>query len=142
MENDAFKLLGIKEKTSSKGQSAIYMIDLVQNRLTKRNLQNIKSHSGLSYSTLANILSISTKTIESYSPGDKFSESASERLLKLAEVIAFGKKVFGKEDLFNDWLSKPLRPLDGKRPIDVMVNFYGLELIRNLLGRIEHSVYS
>jgi putative toxin-antitoxin system antitoxin component (TIGR02293 family) len=141
MEYAALQILGLKPRSDNE-KSEIAIIRIIQNGLSKRNLLKIKSLTGFSYATLARILSISTKTIESYQPEDKFSDTASERLFKLAEVLAFGKKVFGDEEILNDWLNRPLRPLDGQRPIDVMVNFYGLELVKNLLGRIENSVYS
>lgn len=138
MEYAVFQILGLKSRPAGE----VEIIDIIQNGLSKKNLLKVKNLTGFSFATLAGILSISTKTIESYGPEDKFSDTASERLLKLAEVLALGKKVFGDEEILNDWLHRPLRPLNGKRPLDIMVNFYGLEMVKNLLGRIDNSVYS
>lgn len=133
----ALKLLGI-----SGSPSAIEVVDLLEKGLTKQNYQKAKDVTGFSHQDMASILSISTKTLESKKNKDRLSDTASERLLKLAELTAQGIQVFNSGDLFREWLQKPLRPLGGKRPMDLMVNMYGLDMVKNLLGRIEHGVYS
>lgn len=141
MEISAFKILGIQDKTIGK-LYPVRVIELVGKGFTKQNYLNAKKATGFSHEQMSSILSVSTKTIEKYKASDRLDEKASERLLKLAEIIALGIKALGSVEILNDWLKKPLRPLEGKRPIDLMGNFYGLETVKNLLGRIEHSVYS
>lgn len=133
----ALELLGVKGTPS-----AIEVVDLLEKGLTKRNYLRAKKFTGFSHQDMAIILSISTKLLESKKDNDRLSDTASERLLKLAEVASKGKQVFNSAELFREWLQKPLRPLGGKRPVDLMVNMYGLETVKSLLGRIEHGVYS
>jgi putative toxin-antitoxin system antitoxin component (TIGR02293 family) len=133
----ALKLLGILGSPSE-----IEVVDMLEKGLTKQNYQKAKDVTGFSHQNMASILSISTKTLESKKNKDRLSDTASERLLKLAELAAQGIQVFNSGDLFREWLQKPLRPLGGKKPVDLMVNMYGLDMVKNLLGRIEHGVYS
>lgn len=133
----ALQLLGI-----SGSHSSVEVVDLLEKGFTKRNYLKAKGFTGFSHQVMALILSVSTKTLEGKKPNDRLSDTASERLLKLAEVAALGNKVFNDSDLFKAWLQKPLRPLAGKRPVDLMVNMYGLETVKSMLGRIEHGVYS
>lgn len=133
----ALHILGIPGKPSE-----VDVVELVSKGLTKKNYLNAKEFTGFSHQDLALILSVSTKTLETKGINDRLSGSASERLLKLAEVAALGKTVFTDAALFREWLHRPLRPLGGKKPAALMVNMYGLEMIRQLLGRIEHGVYS
>ena len=133
----ALELLGIPGS-----HSAVEIINLVEKGLTKRSYLKAKEFTGFSHKDMAAILSVSTKTLENKKSKDRLSDTVSERLLKLAEVAAQGMRVFNSPELFRDWLQRPLRPLGGKRPVELMVNMYGLDTVKNLLGRIEHSVYS
>lgn len=133
----AYQLLGIPGSPSS-----VDVVELLERGLTKSSYLRAKAFTGFSHQDMAAILSVSTKTLESKKNTDRLSDTASERLLKLAEVAELGMRVFNSATLFQDWLKKPLRPLGGKKPVNLMVNMYGLETIKNLLGRIDHSVYS
>lgn len=133
----ALQLLGI---TGS--HTAVEVVELLEKGFTKRSYLKAKKFTGFSHQGMAEVLSISTKTLESKKATDRLSDTASERLLKLAEVASKGIHVFNSADLFREWLQKPLRPLGGKKPSELMVNMYGLETVKSLLGRIEHSVYS
>jgi len=46
-------------------------------------------------------------------------------------------RVFGSESLAMKWLAKPVRELDGKRPIDV-----DIKTASELLARLEHGFAS
>ncbi len=133
----AFELLGIRGNPSS-----VEVVKLVEKGLTKRNYLKAKEFTGFSHKDLAVILSVSTKTLEGKKPDDRLSDTASERLLKLAEIACAGTQAFNSAKLFRQWLQQPLRPLGGQRPVDLMLNMYGLDTVRDLLGRIEHGVYS
>jgi putative toxin-antitoxin system antitoxin component (TIGR02293 family) len=133
----ALQLLGIPGKPTE-----LDIVELLEQGFTKSSYLRAKELTGFSHQDMATILSISTKTLESKRNKDRLSDTASERLLKLAEVVALGMDVFQDRELFKGWLKRPLRPLGGKKPVDLMVNMYGLETVKQLLGRIEQGVYS
>ncbi len=133
----ALQLLGIPAKTTDVG-----LVELLEEGFSKSTYMKAKEFTGFSHQDMATILSVSTKTLENKRGRDKLSDTASERLLKLAEVAALGIHALGSAELFREWLRRPLRPLGGKKPVDLMVNMYGLEMVKQLLGRIEHGVYS
>ncbi len=133
----ALELLGVKGSPT-----AVEVVELLEKGLTKRSYLKAKKFTGFSHQDMAVVLSISTKTLEGKKDSDRLSDTASERLLKLAEVAARGIYVFNSADLFREWLHRPLRPLGGKSPSEIMVNMYGLETVKGMLGRIEHGVYS
>lgn len=122
--------------------SSVDVVELLERGLTISSYLQVKEFAGFSHKDMAAILSVSAKTLETRKKTDKLNSTASERLLKLAEVADLGIQVFTSATLFQDWLKKPLRPLGGKKPVNLMVNMYGLEIVRNLLGRIAHGVYS
>jgi putative toxin-antitoxin system antitoxin component (TIGR02293 family) len=87
-------------------------------------------------------MSIDEKTIYRKKTSDKFDDYASERLLKLAEITALGINVFGSIEKFMGWMNTPVRPLRLRKPVDLLDTMYGLELIFDEIGRVQHSVYA
>jgi uncharacterized protein (DUF2384 family) len=48
--------------------------------------------------------------------------------------------VWGSIDNFNYWLNSPSVDLKGEKPIDLVHSRHGLELVDDVLGRIEHGI--
>ncbi len=137
---EALKVLGLE--IPKKGSSTDYFIDLIEKGIPKRSLQRAKRATGFTYVILGRLLSVSAKTIERKKPNERFDDTASERLIKLAEIIALGREALGSDEALQQWLLRPLRPLGGKQPVEIMKNMYGLEAVKQLLGRAKYGVYS
>lgn len=74
--------------------------------------------------------------------GSSLSAEQSSRLWKLAEVIARAQDVFGSEDEAAKWLARPAIALDQRRPIDLLATSAGIELVEELLTRLDQGVYT
>jgi putative toxin-antitoxin system antitoxin component (TIGR02293 family) len=59
----------------------------------------------------------------------------------LAKVQTRAEAVLGKEH-FESWLQTPKRTLGNKIPLELAKTKQGSEQVLNLLGRIEHGVFS
>lgn len=66
----------------------------------------------------------------------------SERLLLLGRLATYGVEVFQNQGKFTRWLRRPLRLLADQAPIDLMASSTGVQLIEDILGRIEYGVFS
>lgn len=69
-------------------------------------------------------------------------KAQSERLFLLKEVGAHGLAVFEDQGKFNRWLRRPLPLLGHQSPLQLLDTVTGFGLVNQLLGRIEHGVYS
>jgi putative toxin-antitoxin system antitoxin component (TIGR02293 family) len=116
-------------------------IEMIRNGVSKNELQEIKDESNLDYDTLSNILSVSRAKLINKKPTEKFDQVTSERIMLLADVIAYGQSVFEDKALFNTWMKKPSVALGGKTPLEMMDTIYGLQEVKKELGRIEYGVY-
>jgi putative toxin-antitoxin system antitoxin component (TIGR02293 family) len=116
-------------------------IAIIRNGVSKNELQEIKDESNLDYDTLSNILSVSRAKLINKKPAEKFDQATSERIMLLADVIAYGQSVFEDKELFNTWMKKPSVALGGKTPLEMMDTIYGLQEVKKELGRIEYGVY-
>ena len=70
------------------------------------------------------------------------SQEQSGRAWKFAEILATATEVFGSQSEAEQWMIAPAVALDQRRPIDLLGSPVGLELVEQLLGRIEHGVYT
>lgn len=59
-----------------------------------------------------------------------------------SELLDHVSRILGDEETARYWLHTPKKALGGRIPMDVVCDFEGLESVRNLLGRIEHGVFS
>jgi putative toxin-antitoxin system antitoxin component (TIGR02293 family) len=58
-----------------------------------------------------------------------------------ADVLSYGKEVFEDKDIFNRWLKKPSKAFNNQSPLAMMDTVYGIQEVKNELGRIEYGVF-
>ena len=71
-----------------------------------------------------------------------FNGPTAERILLVARVASRGVSVFGSFKLFRQWLDTPIPALQGKAPITFLNNSFGLQILQDELGRIEHGLFA
>lgn len=90
----------------------------------------------------ADFLDISTKSLHRYkSSGDFYFKSIhSEKIIEMAEVTKVGLDVFGHMDKFKLWLNTPNYALGNLKPIELLKDSYGKELVISELTRINYGI--
>ena len=115
---------------------------VIKDGISKEDLENFKKKAMLDYDKLAKALSVTRATLINKKKQEKFNPLLSERILSLADIYSYGYEVFEDEARFNKWMFSSNRALGGSTPFDLSSNQFGREEIKNLIGRIEHGVYS
>ncbi|WP_454652087.1 type II RES/Xre toxin-antitoxin system antitoxin [Bradyrhizobium liaoningense] len=72
----------------------------------------------------------------------QLSPEQSGRAWKLAEILAKATAIFGSKDEAEQWLERPAIGLDQRKPIDLLATPAGVELVEELLARLEYGVYA
>lgn len=88
------------------------------------------------------MLPITLRTIQRYSPQQKFSPAVSEHIIQLVLLMGKGIEVFGGLEKFTAWFSAPSRALGGSAPRDLVGLKTGSQAVMDELGRIEYGVYA
>lgn len=122
--------------------SSYQKIETIKEGISKEELENLKEQTGLDYNMLSKILSVTKATLHNKKGKERFDTTVSERILLLADVYSFGYEVFGSPEKFNRWMKTPNRALGMELPLSLAETIYGIEEIRNLIGRIAYGVYS
>lgn len=121
--------------------SAADKITIIKNGISKKELEILKEESNLDYETLSGILSVSKAKLHGKKGTEKFDQNTSERIMLLADVLAYGQSVFEDKDSFNEWLKTNSKALGNKPPIELMDTIYGIDEVRKEIGRIEYGVF-
>lgn len=92
----------------------------------------------------ADFLGISPKSLQRYKNDTDFvfKRLQSEKIIELAEVSKLGLTVFDSKEQFYSWLDTPSFALGSNKPIELIKDSYGKELVMNELHRIDHGVFS
>lgn len=91
---------------------------------------------------LAEISGLSQRTISRMSDTQLLPPQSAEVVISVMRTYERALEVFESEELAHSWLKTPLKVLDDKSPLQAVSNRFGAELVLDLLGRIEHGVYS
>jgi putative toxin-antitoxin system antitoxin component (TIGR02293 family) len=101
----------------------------------------IQEYTPFSESDWANFLDISTKSLQRYKQSSKqFKPNQSEKIIEMAEVTNVGLDVFGDMHKFKLWLDTPNFALGNLKPMDLIKDSYGKELVISELTRINYGI--
>jgi putative toxin-antitoxin system antitoxin component (TIGR02293 family) len=97
----------------------------------------------LSPQDLSKILHVSERTLHRYEKDQRvLPSSVSEKLLQLSVLFKAGLRVFEDIDAFNQWLSSPNIALGQVSPKSLLDTHFGIKLVKDVLIRLEHGVFS
>lgn len=89
------------------------------------------------------VLDLNMRSILRYKAQNKLFKSIhSEKIIELGEIFVFGKEVFGDEDRFRLWLQTTNFAIGNIKPIELLRDSYGQELVVNELHRIDQGIFS
>lgn len=117
-------------------------MQIVEEGISKKALEKLKEKSGLDYDQLSRLLNVSRTTLIALKGKAKFNTDISDKILGLADIYSYGYEVFEDHSRFNEWIFRPNGALGGQSPFELLRNSFGREEVKNLIGRIDHGIYS
>lgn len=101
----------------------------------------IRSQSPFSENDWSIFLDISTKSLLRYKQTlRQFKSLQSEKIIEMAEVTNIGLDTFGDMDKFKLWLDTPNFSLGNLKPMELLKDSYGKEMVVGELTRINHGI--
>ena len=117
-------------------------IELVRSGLPHSALESLSSLLKLPAESLSAPLALPKRTLARRKRQTRLTAEESDRLLRLARVTAEAMNVLGTPEKASRWLQKPNRALGNATPLSELDTDIGVRLVEQLLGRIEHGVFS
>ncbi len=118
------------------------LADAIAEGLPQTSLERVKEALRLTDVDLAAMLGMSPKTIGRLrkNPDAPIGPIASDRLYRIATLLALAVDVFEDEDAAREWFLSPQIGLDMRSPYDLAFTGAGAREVEDLLGRIEYGV--
>lgn len=138
------KLLAI----DSDGNSQMEPSQLIALGIPVTAVVRLKQLTGLSEQEMAQTVGISRRTLSrriqqsKLNTTKRLSAVESDRLYRLALIVAKAVDVFGDEATAVSWLKEPLTALQGQTPLEALKTEPGVRQVDLLLGRIEHGIFA
>jgi putative toxin-antitoxin system antitoxin component (TIGR02293 family) len=99
--------------------------------------------SGMPIGSIAEFARIPKRTLIRRRAGGKLNTEESERLLRLSTVFEKAVGLFeGDARAARRWLATPSMELDNRTPLDFARTEFGAREVEDLIGRLEHGVFT
>lgn len=105
-------------------------------------LEAVMERLGLSRETVAEALQLPPRTLARRKRQLRLDLDESDRVFRLARIAAQATEVLGSTDKAAHWLQRPNRALGGREPLRLLDTDAGAREVEDVLGRIEHGVFS
>src|SRR5271157_5322084 len=102
-------------------------------------LQELMRASGLTLKELAGALDLSPRSLQRRRRGGRLARYESDRLYRLARIVAISNEYLGGHERALRWLKRPNRALGGLAPITAIDTELGARQVENILGRIAYG---
>ena len=103
----------------------------------------LKAKLEVSDDVLSPLLGVSEKTLaRTRKSRARLDPGISDRLYRVAKVAALAVDVFEKHEAALSWLKRKQPGLGGRTPLSLLSTSAGIEMVEQLLHRIEYGVYS
>jgi len=106
-------------------------------------LTRFEAASGLGLKTLADLVGIPDRTLARRKTANRLTTEESERLLRVWSLFDKTVTLFeGDRAAAMTWLSTPKRALAAHTPLEYSKTEIGARAVEDLIGRLEHGVFS
>ena len=139
------KLIAIlgKKHVGSKVESPFDFIHIASRGINAHVIKNFRTHFNLPIDETAHMLNVSTPTIYRWIRTNKnLDRNSSVKLFEITDLFLYGTEVFQSQENLFKWLNLPNTALGGMEPRELLEIPGGISKVRDVLGRIEHGVYS
>lgn len=131
------KLLGIKSS------SAVHLVKAIERGFSFDTLEKVRRETGLPLERLAMSIGVSPRTLSRRKKERKLTAAESDRLVSVSRLLMQAVELFegDKEKAFR-WFVQSNRALGGLTPLEMAATETGAREVENLIGRLEHGVFS
>jgi putative toxin-antitoxin system antitoxin component (TIGR02293 family) len=118
------------------------LIEALRAGLPVQELHDLQASLDLPMEKLFPMLGISKATLHRRKADGRLGQAESDRVVRFAQLMGKAVKVLESEENARQWLTSPQFGLGGAVPLDYAETEVGAREVEDLLGRIEHGVYS
>lgn len=135
--------LGMPFATAKTTLSDFDIVKLSGAGITKSAIHILAAYIGISRKNMAeDIFDVSVKTLQRKDGKARLDKKTSSHALEIAKVVQHAYEVFRDEEKVKVWINRENKALNNMKPIQIFDTLSGLNMVNDILGRIEEGVYS
>ena len=124
-------------------RSALWLVQEVRKGFAYSALVRFQKASSLPVGTIADLVGIPQRTLMRRKAKGRLLPDESERLLRVSGVFEQAVELFeGDVDAARRWLTTPHKELGNHAPLDFARTEIGAREVEDLIGRLEHGVFT
>ena len=113
--------------------------DAIRGGFPQSVVEEVMRAAGISRKELATILDLSPRSLQRRRREGRLARFESDRLYRLARIVALAKQYIGDVEMARRWLKRPNRALGGKIPLEILDTELGARAVEDVLGRIAYG---
>lgn len=126
-----------------KAANSLQLVQAIGDGFPFSSLERVGKETGLSVERLAGAIGLSLRTLTRRKKEKKLSAYESDRLVTLTRLLAQSVALFeGQKPSALRWFVQPSRALGNLSPLEMASTETGAREVENLIGRLEHGVFS
>jgi putative toxin-antitoxin system antitoxin component (TIGR02293 family) len=135
--HDYTKLIGVKVKNS------VELVKQVEKGLAFSAVEALQQQMDLASKEMARLLDIKFRTFLRRKEAGRLQPAESDRVLRASRLFARAQDLFeGDQEAARGWLMKPQRALGGAIPLEIAKTEVGAREVEQIIGRLEHGVFT
>jgi putative toxin-antitoxin system antitoxin component (TIGR02293 family) len=146
LRSPAHKVVRYRRAGESLGLSFNTIPELIREVMRGFSYQTLvafETNSGVSVPALAETIGIPERTLARRRVAGRLAPEESERLLRLSSIFEKAVELFeGDVSSAVNWIATPKRALENQSPLQYARTEVGARQVENLIGRLEHGVFS
>lgn len=141
MVADILDVLGGKGALGARGEvGSLELHNRIREGLPYGALERIVARFRLPKGALSVVLALPPSTEMRRKREKRLSGGESDRLYRLARILAHARRTFGSDEAVSAWLKDPNRALGGRVPLDLLETDPGADEVETVLGRLDYGV--
>jgi putative toxin-antitoxin system antitoxin component (TIGR02293 family) len=125
-----------------KPQNSAMIISKLKRGLPVRTFERLRKNLDVTEKALSKVLNIALTTLARRKNAGRLSFEESERLFRIARLYDKTVEVFEDPQMARKWLKEPSWALGDVTPLQYADTELGAQEVEDLLGRIEHGVFT
>lgn len=126
-----------------KATNTVQMVQAIGAGFPYAALERVRKETGLPLERLGSAIGLSARTLTRRKKEKKLSAAESDRLVTLTRLLAQAIALFeGSKPSALRWFVQPNRALGNLSPLEMAATETGAREVENLIGRLEHGVFS
>ncbi|CAN5141800.1 DUF2384 domain-containing protein [soil metagenome] len=134
---------GLSALTGRGGAGVEEAVGLLRKGLPMTLFEGLRERLGVTAARLAKPMHLAPRTLARRKQEGRLQSAESDRLFRIARLFDLAETLMaGDRDKARRWFTTPKRALGGSSPLDYLDTEPGAREVEDLVGRLEHGVFS